>query len=93
MENKKMLYKLITPYRCKVCGQDMFFFTTPTNNVIDYKEFLSRANSLSETKRYLEKRNIRYLKCICCNRLFIIDWSKGWPEQVTDINILRDFGV
>lgn len=92
MENK-ILYKLITPYKCKICGQDMLFFTTPSGTIIDYKEFLNRGNTLSEMKTYLEKRNIKYIKCICCDKLFIIDWSNGWPEQVTDIRILRDFGI
>ena len=71
----------------------MLFFTTSNGSVIDYKEFLNRSNTLPEVKRYLEKRNIKYIKCIYCDRLFIIDWSHGWPEQVTDINVLRDFGV
>ena len=58
----KTLYKLITPYRCKICGQDMLFFTTPSGTIIDYKEFLNRGNTLSEMKTYLEKRNIKALK-------------------------------
>ncbi len=90
---EKLLYRLITPYKCKICGQDMLFFTNNRGTVIDYKEFLNRGNTLAEMKQYLEKRNIKYIKCICCDKLFIIDWSKGWPEQVTDINILRQFGV
>ena len=89
----ELLYKRITPYKCKVCGQDMLFFTHNKGTVIDYKEFLNRGITLAEMKQYLEKRNIKYIKCICCDKLFIIDWSKGWPEQITDINILKQFGV
>lgn len=92
MDNK-LMYKLISPYRCKQCGQDMLFFTSSNGTVIDYKEFLNRGIPLSEMKRYLEKRNIKFIKCICCDKLYIIDWSHGWPEQVTDINILRSFGI
>ena len=89
----EQLYKLITPYKCKVCGQDMLFFTNNRGTIFDYKEFLNRRNTLPEMKRYLEKRDIKYLKCICCDKLYIIDWSHGWPEQITDGSILKEFGV
>ena len=90
---KKLLYSLIHPYRCKVCKQDMLFFTNNKGTIFDYKEFLNQRKTLPEMKRYLEKRDIKYLKCICCDKLYIIDWSKGWPEQITDRTILEKFGV
>ena len=90
---KKKMYSLISPYKCKLCGQDMLFFVTASNTLIDYKAFILQARSLEETKMYLEKRNIRYIKCVCCDKYFIIDWSNGWPEQLLDRNILNTFGI
>ena len=91
--DKKIMYELIHPYRCKNCGQDMLFFTTSNDTVIDYKEFLNRGNTLSEMKRYLERRNIRFLKCLCCNKLYIIDWTDDWPQQVMYRNVPKQFGL
>ena len=65
MENKQ-LYSLITPYRCPICNQDMLFFASSNNRIIDYKKFISYGKSLSEMKAYLEKRDIKFLKCIAC---------------------------
>ena len=90
---KQQMYELISPYKCKICGQDMLFFTTTGNTIIDYKEFFNRGNTLSEMKSYLGKRNIRFLKCICCDRLFIIDWTNDWPEQVIDRSVLSKFAI
>jgi len=90
---KKTMYELIHPYRCKNCGQDMLFFTTNSGTVIDYKEFFNRGNTLSEMKRYLERRNIGFLKCLCCNKLYIIDWTDDWPQQVIDKKVPREFGI
>ena len=89
----QQMYSLITPYKCKYCDQDMLFFLTKKNTVIDYRAYLKNANTLSETIEDLSKRKIRYIKCICCGNVSIIDWSNGWPEQLTDVEKLKAFGV
>lgn len=89
----KIMYNLIKPYRCKVCGQDMLFFENKKQMLIDYKGFLDDDFTLSEMKRNIENRGVRYLRCIQCGRSFIIDWSHGWPEQLMDMNAIRRFGV
>ena len=93
MEEKNVMYNLITPYRCKLCNQDMLFFETRKNTLIDYKQFISSANTLSETIEKLGQRNIKYLKCIRCGRHFIIDWTNGWPEPLLDRSALKQFGI
>ena len=87
------LYHLITPYRCPKCGQDMLFFTTKDGRIIDYKKFLDSAKSLDELKDYLERRNIKFIKCLGCDKSYITDWTNGWPEPLTDIIKLKRFGV
>ena len=90
---KNLLYKLISPYKCKVCGQDMLFFETIYNKLIDYKPFLDNGYSLDEMKRIIETRKIKYIRCICCGKSFIIDWTNGWPEQLIDREALKKFGL
>lgn len=89
----RLLYKRINPYRCKICGQEMLFFETKYNKLIDYKRFLDNANALDEMKQKIEKRGIKYIRCICCGKSFIIDWSNGWPEQLTDKEVMKNFGL
>ncbi len=89
----KILYNLIQPYKCPICNEDLLFFTSKHNKIIDYKRFLDNGNTLAEMKGYLEKRDIRHFKCIKCDKEFIIDWSEGWPVPVTDIDKLKAFGV
>lgn len=87
------LCSLITPYKCKVCGQDMLFFETRRKTLIDYKRFLDNGYTLSDMKNSIAKDNIRFLRCIQCGRSFIIDWTHGWPEQLMDINAINKFRV
>lgn len=90
---KNLLYRRINPYKCKVCGQEMLFFETKHKTLIDYKPFLDNAFTLSEMKHAIETRKIKYIRCICCGRSFIIDWTNGWPEQLTDREALKKFGL
>lgn len=85
--------KRITPFKCKKCGGDMLFFETKNKVLIDYKELLGHGNGLPEVKHYLENKNVTYLKCISCDRYFIIDWTSGYPTQLTDREALNKFGV
>lgn len=89
----EQMYHVITPYRCKLCNQDMLFFVTKNNKLIDYKWFLNNGYTLSETKEELGKRKIKFIKCIYCGKTHIIDWTHGWPEQVTDYNVFKNFGL
>lgn len=89
----KLLYKLLTPYRCKICGEDMLFFQTARNTLIDYKPFLDNALSIYDLRDFLESKHVKYLRCLHCNKSFIIDWSEGWPQQLIDPSKLKDFGI
>ena len=89
----RQIYHLIPSFRCKRCGQEMLFFTTSSGNMIDYKEFINHMSSLQHLINALTWRKVRFLKCLCCNQSYIIDWSKGWPEQLTDITKLQKFGI
>ena len=87
------LYHLITPYRCKLCGQDMLFFETKRGTLIDYKPFISKGYSLEQMISFLESKGVKFLYCTRCQRSFIIDWRNGWPEQLIHLNPLKEFGV
>lgn len=87
-----IMYDIIKPYKCPNCGQDMLFFETRNNTVIDYKAFLSLAKSISETKEFLEKRDVKHFKCVYCDSKYIIDWTTGWPTPIVDKEKLRQFG-
>ncbi len=89
----QQLYHLITPYKCPQCHQDMLFFTTKNDRIIDYKKFIDSGKSLDETKEYLAINNIRFLKCIYCDRSYIIDWTNRWPVPLIDVKKLKAFGV
>lgn len=86
--------RIITPYRCKECGQDMVFFLTTNNILLDYKAMIiDKRKSLYELNNYLESQSIRFMKCLSCNKTYIIDWTKGYPEQLVDKSVLNKFGV
>lgn len=84
---------IITPYRCKKCGQDMLFFVTSNNLLIDYKKLFNDLVSLQNIVHNLESRNIKYLKCLVCNKTFIIDWTNRFPCQLTDKECIEKFRV
>ena len=80
------------PYRCACCGEEMLFFVSDTNRLIDYKKlFLQYGINSTQFKTHLYRRYIRYLKCLCCNRYFIIDWTTGYPTQLLDKEKLDKF--
>lgn len=86
--------RVITPYRCKECGQDMVFFLTTNNILLDYKAMIiDKRKSLYELNNHLESQSIRFMKCLSCNKTYIIDWTKGYPEQLVDKSVLNKFGV
>lgn len=90
----KEMCRIITPYRCKECGQDMVFFLTNNNTLLDYKGLIvDQANSLYDLRRYLESKSIRFMKCLACNKTYIIDWTNEYPVQLTDKSVLNKFGV
>ena len=90
----KEMCRIITPYRCKECGQDMVFFLTNNNTLLDYKALITdRANTLQQLTHYLEPRSIRFMKCLACNKTYIIDWTTRFPTQLIDKSVLNKFGV
>lgn len=94
MVEMREMCRIITPYRCKECGQDMVFFLTTNNILLDYKAMIiDKRKSLYELNEYLESQSIRFMKCLSCNKTYIIDWTKGYPEQLVDKSVLNKFGV
>ena len=83
----------INPYRCKVCNQDMLFFMTKHNTLIDYKALIERSEDASTLKKYLILKDVQYIKCITCNKIYLIDWSNHIPVPLTDKSHLTKFGV
>ena len=71
----------------------MLFFTTNNNILIDYKRIYELYNNAYSLKQYLYTKNIKYLKCLVCNQLYIIDWTTGFPTQLTNKECIEKFGV
>lgn len=91
MEMKNMCNR-ITPYRCPKCGNDLLFFETKFNKIIDYKGLMDKSFILPEIKEYLGTKGVKYIRCISCKESFIIDWSNGYPVPLIDKNKLKSFG-
>lgn len=87
------LYHLIEPYICPVCKHGELQFITDKFALIPYRRFIENGFSVKDTKEILSIRHIKFLKCAACKKLFVIDWTHGWPVPVIDSKILRDFGV
>lgn len=89
----KELCRIVYPYTCPVCGNSLFFTKTRTNINIDYKRLMNESSyNKEELTEYLSSKNIEYLRCRDCNRLFIIDWSKGFPRALRNVDVLKKFG-
>ena len=86
--------RIVPHYRCPKCGQDMLFFVTKRQTLIDYKGLIPQnTRMLPDVKNYLEDKNVRCFKCLSCNHLYIIDWSDHFPKPLTDKSQLAKFGV
>ena len=83
----------IIPYKCDKCGQEMLFFYSDNGMLIDYKALFKKWYNLYDINKYLQYKNIKYFKCITCNKLYIIDWRDGYPKPLYDTECLTDFGV
>lgn len=89
----QILYTLIKPYQCKVCGKELLMFQTRGNRLMDYKIFLAQARSREEMISILRSHHIKFLRCISCEKSYLIDWTTGWPTQLLDFSKLSSFGV
>lgn len=89
----RLLYELLRPYKCQVCGKELLMFQTDNNRLMDYKIFIDQAYSVNDLRKTLRNHHVKYLKCISCDRSYLIDWSKGWPTQMLDKTPLMEFGV
>ena len=87
------LYHVITPYKCKICHNDSLYFIGKDKNLLPYKDYFKISSSAQHLVANLAMHGVDYLRCMHCNLSFIIDWTKGWPEQLVDMKILRQFGV
>lgn len=92
MEHKEMC-RILHPYTCPACGNDMLFFTRAKNNsVIDYKNIVYTKKDNNEVINYLASKNIEYLKCLICKKIYIIDWSNGYARPLLYKDTLKQFG-
>lgn len=89
----KEMCTLITPYRCGVCNQDMLYFTTKYNTLIDYKNLMYNKHGIAEINNYLETKQIKFIKCLVCNKTYIIDWSEKYPRPVMNKEDIKKFMV
>ena len=89
----ELVCKKIELYRCEACGQEMLFFYTDNGMLIDYKALLDKGYNLYDIRNYLQYKNVKYLKCVTCGKLYIIDWRDGYPKPLYDTKCLSDFGV
>lgn len=75
---------LRTPYRCINCNQDMLFFTTNKNILVDYKGLMSDGRDVWDVKKYLKPKKVRKFKCMSCGSVFTIDWTNSFPEPILE---------
>lgn len=81
------------PYQCQKCGQETLYFVTNNRMLISYSDLMKNAGMLPDVKNRLYNRRVKYLKCLNCNKEFIIDWRNGYPLQLLDREALKEFGV
>lgn len=93
MNNMKEMCILRKPFRCQKCNQYTLYFVTSNHMLISYQDIMKNGNMLSDVKNCLYNRRIKYLKCLNCNKEFIIDWRNGYPLQLLDRDALKEFGV
>lgn len=92
MELKEMC-RIMHPYTCPACGNDMLFFTRAKNNmIIDYKNIIDSKTDNTDIMNYLGQKDVEYLKCVACGKMYIIDWSRGYARPLIDRNVLKQFG-
>ena len=89
----EIVCKRIKPYICKCCNQEMLFFCTKNNMMLDYKMLLDKGYTIYELKKILQEKDVRCFKCITCNKTYIIDWSNGYPVPLLDHNKLESFAL
>jgi hypothetical protein len=54
---------------------------------------IDNRKSIYQLKEYLAEKRVKFVKCLACGQTYIIDWSHGYPVQLLDKNILKQFGV
>jgi hypothetical protein len=92
MEYKEMC-RIMHPYTCPACGNHMLFFTRArNNNVIDYKNLMDNMSDNDKMMDYLSEKDVEYLKCIMCKKMYIIDWTKGYARPLLYKDTLIQFG-
>ena len=79
----------------KVYNKQVFkeTFNIDVEQFIDYKTLFDNGYNLYDIKKYIQYKNVKYLKCITCNKLYIIDWRDGYPKPLYDTKCLSDFGI
>lgn len=89
--NTKNMCSVITPYICPVCKQPTLFFVNKYNKIIDYKALIDRQTTLYGIKNFIAANHAVAIKCIECNKEYIIDWSNGYPTILNNTTVLDKF--
>ena len=93
MNGFKELCRVIKPYTCTSCGNDLLFFSKPNSAImIDYKELLTIYDNKQDIIEYLSNRDVKVLKCLACKKMYIIDWSGRLPRPLIYKDDLKKFG-
>ena len=95
MDDLKIMCRVITPYICPICNQETLFFLekkNSLNHLIDYKLLINKQITFNELRNNLSSKRIDSIKCISCNKQFIMDWRTGFPIPLVDESVLIQFG-
>ena len=85
--NNELLYELLEPYICGVCGEPELAFITCDNSYIKYRDLIKRGLTSDELISILNEAKANYIKCMNCDRIVLIDYSNSWPIQTLDPKI------
>ena len=87
----KDLCKTIKPYICPKCGNDSLFFITYKGNLLSYKNMMINGSDIYDIKALISINRVSYIKCLSCNKVFLMDWTKGFPIGWFDKDALSRF--
>lgn len=81
---------IIGPTYCEDCGSDSIDIYNMYNKPIGYPAMVRNfgaedvINLLNQ-----EKYPLAYMKCSRCNKIYVIDWSRGIPRPLRDPSVIH----
>ena len=83
-----LMCHVIKPYLCTVCGEDTLFFVTKNNRLIDYRYMIRSGMTLQQIEDYLRERGVTKMKCINCNKEYLMDFREKYPKNLNTTDLL-----